>query len=196
MTMRVTDSNTIYEPQITSAASELSLDEVAANINNLTRVPSLDEIKEWFSALLVRQRDYDRYRLFTKRKYARNLIARSSHAELLMLCWHAGQRTPIHDHGGSVGVILLVEGLLTETMYERMPEGHVRPYNTFKWSPGSITGADVPDIHQLLNLQPEGRDMVTLHCYAPPLALLNTFSPRSSRVRRWREGYFTGGAGI
>jgi cysteine dioxygenase len=194
--MRVTDTNAICDPRITTAASELSLDEVADNINSLTRVPSLDEIKEWFSALLVRQRDYDRYRVFTKRKYARNLIARSSYAELLMLCWHSGQRTPIHDHGGSVGVVLLIEGLLTETMYERMPEGHVRPYNTFKWSPGAITGADVPDIHQLLNLQPEGRDMVTLHCYAPPLSVLNTFSPRSSRVRRWREGYFTGGAGI
>ncbi|HEX8091620.1 MAG TPA: cysteine dioxygenase family protein [Blastocatellia bacterium] len=194
--MRVTDTDAAYEPRVSEAAGELSLDEVARIIDGLKKVPTLDEIKEWFSALLMRQRDYESYRAFTKRKYARNLIARSSYAELLMLCWHSGQRTPIHDHGGSVGVILLVEGLLTETMYERMPEGHVRPYNTYKWNPGAITGADVPDIHQLLNLQPEGRDMVTLHCYAPPLSVLNTFSPRNSRVRRWREGYFTGGAGI
>jgi cysteine dioxygenase len=194
--MRVTDTNIVYEPQVITASNELALDEVAGIISNLNRVPTLDEIKEWFAALLMRQRDYESYRAFTKRKYARNLIARSPYAELLMLCWRSGQRTPIHDHGGSIGVILLVEGLLTETMYERMPEGCVRPYNTYKWSPGAITGAGVPDIHQLLNLQPEGRDMVTLHCYAPPLSVLNTFSPRSSRVRRWREGYFTGGAGI
>jgi cysteine dioxygenase len=194
--MRVTDTDVAYEPGVSTAADELSLDEVARIIAGLKKVPTLDEIKGWFSALLMRQRDYERYRTFTKRKYARNLIARSSYAEMLMLCWHSGQRTPIHDHGGSVGVILLVEGSLTETMYERMPEGHVRPYNTYKWGPGAITGADVPDIHQLLNLQPEGRDMVTLHCYAPPLSVLNTFSPRSSRVRRWREGYFSGGAGI
>ena len=95
-----------------------------------------------------------------------------------------------------MGVVMLIEGLLTETMYERAKEGHVRPYNTYRWGPGGITGADVPDIHQLLNLQPEGRDMVTLHCYAPPLSVLNTYSPRSSRVRHWREGYFAGGAGI
>jgi cysteine dioxygenase len=194
--MRVTDTNAAYEPQIATATSELSLDEVARIITDLKRVPTLDEIKEWFAALMMRQRDYESYRIFAKRKYARNLIARSSFAELLMLCWHSGQRTPIHDHGGSFGVVLLVEGLLTETMYERMPEGHVRPYNTYKWNPGAVTGADVPDIHQLLNLQQAGRDMVTLHCYAPPLSVLNTFSPRSSRVRRWREGYFTGGAGI
>jgi len=196
LAMRVTDTNAAYEPQATTATSEFSLDEVARIITGLKRVPALSEIKEWFSAIMMRQRDYESYRLFAKRKYARNLIARSSFAELLMLCWHSGQRTPIHDHGGSVGVVLLVEGSLTETMYERMPEGHVRPYDTYKWNAGAVTGADVPDIHQLLNLQPEGRDMVTLHCYAPPLSVLNTFSPRSSRVRRWREGYFTGGAGI
>lgn len=194
--MRVTDTNIIYEPQTITASDELSLDELSETIKNLEAVPKLEDIKQWFSALLLRQRDYEPYRVFTPRKYARNLIARSSFAELLMLCWRSGQRTPIHDHGGSVGVILMVEGLLTETMYEHAPEGHVRPYNTYRWGPGGITGADVPDIHQLLNLQPEKRDMVTLHCYAPPLSVLNTYSPRNARVRHWREGYFTGGAGI
>src|ERR1044071_4179488 len=194
--MRVTDTNIIYEPQTITVSDELSLGELSETIKNLKAVPKLEDIKQWFSALLLRQRDYEPYRAFTPRKYARNLIARSSFAELLMLCWRSGQRTPIHDHGGSVGVILMIEGLLTETMYERMPEGHVRPYNTHKWGPGEITGADVPDIHCLLNLQPPGREMVTLHCYAPPLSVLNTYSPKSRRVRHWREGYFSGGAGI
>lgn len=194
--MRVTDTNIIYESKTITTSDELSLDELSETISGLKAVPTLEEIKQWFSALLLRQRDYEPYRVFTPRKYARNLVARSSFAELLMLCWRSGQRTPIHDHGGSVGVILMVEGLLTETMYEHAPEGHVRPYNTYRWGPGGVTGADVPDIHQLLNLQPEKRDMVTLHCYAPPLSVLNTYSPRNSRVRHWREGYFTGGAGI
>jgi cysteine dioxygenase len=184
-------------PAPSAPASELTLAEVADLIDNLTDVPALDDIKNWFSKLIVRRRDYEPYRIFTPRKYARNLIARSEHAELLLLCWRSGQRTPIHDHGGSVGVVMVFEGLLTETMFDHAPEGHVRPFNTHKWGPGAITGADVPDIHQLLNLQPAGRDMVTLHCYSPPLAVLNTFSMRSSRVRHWREGYyFSGGAGI
>ncbi|HXG67542.1 MAG TPA: cysteine dioxygenase family protein [Blastocatellia bacterium] len=194
--MRVIDTTTGYASHSATAVRELALAEVAEIILNLDHVPQLAEIEGWFSALSMRQRDYGRYRLFTPRKYARNLIARSDYAELLLLCWHSGQRTPIHDHGGSVGVVRVCEGLMTETMYERAPEGHVRPYDTHRWGPGGITGADVPDIHQLLNLQPAGRDMVTLHCYAPPLSVLNTFSPRSSRTRRWREGYFTGGAGI
>lgn len=194
--MRVTDTQIIAVPPAGLTVDELTLSEVAEIIQNLKAVPRLDEVTAWFRSLLLRQRDYEAYRLFSKPKYARNLIARGPFAELLMLCWRSGQRTPIHDHGGSIGVVMVAEGCLTETMYERTPEGRVRPYNTNRWSPGAITGADVPDIHCLMNLQPEGRDLVTLHCYAPPLTVLNTFSPRSPRVRRWREGYFTGGAGI
>lgn len=194
--MRVTDTITGLDFRSGTAVVAPPLTDLAAHINDLTKTPTLDEIKNWFSQLTLRHHDYAGYRIFTTRKYARNLIARSEHAELLMLCWRSGQRTPIHDHGGSIGVVMVCEGLMTETMYEHAPEGHVRPYNTFRWARGGITGADVPDIHQLLNLQPTGRDMVTLHCYAPPLSVLNTYSPKNSRVRHWREGYFSGGAGI
>ena len=194
--MQVTDTNIAYTPEAAAESRELSLDELARRIEGLSELPSLSQIEEWFSMLSLRQRDYQQHRMFTEPKYARNLIARGAFAELLLLCWRSGQRTPIHDHGGSVGVVMVFEGLLTETMYERAPEGHVRPYDTLKRAPGAVTGADVPDIHQLLNLQPPGRDLVTLHCYSPPLSVLNTYSPRSSRVGRWREGFFMGGAGI
>ncbi|MBI3654427.1 MAG: cysteine dioxygenase family protein [Acidobacteria bacterium] len=194
--MRVIDTTTAYATVSAGSAQELTLAELADFINQLHRLPTVEQITAQFASLLPRQRDYEAYRLFSAKKYARNLIARSDYAELLMLCWHSGQRTPIHDHGGSVGVVMVIEGSMTETMYEVAPEGHVRPYNTFRWCPGGITGAAVPDIHQLLNLQPPGRDLVTLHCYAPPLTVLNTFSPSSSRRRKWREGSFTGGAGI
>ena len=194
--MRVIDTTAASSGELRLPAAGSPLAALAAQINELTQTPGLADVKRWFSELLIRRHDYECHRLFTPRKYARNLIARSEFAELLLLCWRSGHRTPIHDHGGSIGVVMVCEGLLTETMYERAPTGRVKPHNTHRWSPAAITGADVPDIHQLLNLEPAGRDLVTLHCYAPPLSVLNTFSPRSSRVGHWREGYFTGGAGI
>lgn len=193
--MQVSDTNREYDCSEIAESSELALDEVARIVLNRQSVPALAEVTEWLSSLVLAQRDYLRYRIFTERGYARNLIARGPAAELLLLCWRSGQRTPIHDHGGSVGVVLVCEGLLTETMFDRSVEGRVRPNNTYKWGPGSVTGAEVPDIHQLLNLQPAGKELVTLHCYAPPLSILNTYSPRSSKVGRWREAY-AGGAGI
>lgn len=193
--MQVRDTDVVV-PAEPAAGPEVTLAELAENIRSLTAVPSLAQVEEWFGSLSMRQRDFQPYRLFADRSYARNLIVRSSFAELLLLCWRAGHRTPIHDHGGSVGVVMVCEGQLTETFFERAVEGHVRPYDTFRRSPSAITGADVPDIHQLLNLQPPGCDLVTLHCYAPPLTVLNTYSQRSAKVSRYREGYFSSGAGI
>jgi cysteine dioxygenase len=194
--MQVREANTIVQARSPSATKDASLDELTGTISGLQQLPTLDQIVEWFSSLAMRSRDYEHFRLFADRNYARNLVARSSFAEVLILCWRPGQRTPIHDHGGSVGVVKVLEGLMTETMFERTAEGHVRPYNTYRRGPDSVTGAGIPDIHQLLNLEPAGRDLVTLHCYAPPLSVLNTYSPRSARVRHWREQYFSGGAGI
>jgi len=194
--MQVRDTNRVLQAPPPPGQCELSLGELADRIEGLTAVPTLGEVVDWFSSLLIRQRDYETHRFFSDHKYARNLIVRGQYAEMLLLCWKQGQRTPIHDHGGSIGVVLVCEGMVTETMFERAPEGHVRPYNTYRRGPGVVTGADVPDIHQLLNLEQDGRDLVTLHCYAPPLSVLNTYSQHSSRVKHWRELYFSGGAGI
>jgi cysteine dioxygenase len=194
--MQVTDTSRVAPTEVAPATSEFTLEELSGIISELNEVPTLGQVMGWFRSVLLRQRDYERYRLFADRNYARNLVVRSTFAELLVLCWRSGQRTPIHDHGGSIGVVLVCEGMMTETMFERAPEGHVRPYDTYRRGAGAITGADVPDIHQLLNLEPPGREMVTLHCYAPPLTVLNTYSPRSSKVGHWREMYFSGGAGI
>ncbi|MGH9759384.1 MAG: cysteine dioxygenase [Blastocatellia bacterium] len=194
--MQVRVSDMVARNPQTGNSHELSLPELTEAINSLTALPSLDQVMEWFSRVYLRPRDYQSYRVFADHNYARNLIARSDYAEMLLLCWHSGQRTPIHDHGGSIGVILVCEGMMTETMFERAPEGNVHPYNTYRRGTGAVTGADVPDIHQLLNLEAEGKELVTLHCYSPPLSVLNTYSQSSSRVGHWRERYYTGGAGI
>jgi len=194
--MQVDGSNQIVRAAAALFERERSLEDLIVLVNSLTSVPTLEEVNDWFATAFLRQRDYEQYRLFSTHNYARNLVVRSEFAEMLFLCWRPGQRTPIHDHGGSIGVVLVCEGMMTETMYEHAPEGHVRPYSTYRRSPGSTTGADVPDIHQLINLEPEGRDLVTLHCYAPPLSVLNTYSQSSARVGHWREHYFCEGAGI
>jgi cysteine dioxygenase len=194
--MQVRDSNRVLHVRSSEPLGELSLEELVETVMALNSVPTLKQVEAWFSSLLIRQRDYEQHRFFSDHKYARNLVVRSQYAEMLLLCWRQGQRTPIHDHGGSIGVVLVCEGMMTETMFERAPEGHVKPHNTYRRGPGVITGADVPDIHQLLNLEQDGRDLVTLHCYAPPLSVLNTYSQHSSKVKHWRELYFSGGAGI
>ena len=71
--MRVIDTNTIAAPPATIATDELTLGEVAEIINRLKTVPTLDEVQAWFSALLLRQRDYERLRSRLRRKWPRRL---------------------------------------------------------------------------------------------------------------------------
>jgi hypothetical protein len=46
---------------------------------------------------------------------------------------------------------------------------------------GGLTGSEVPDIHQL-GPDVSGRDLVTIHIYAPPLGVLKTYKLGSSTI--------------
>jgi cysteine dioxygenase len=101
-------------------------------------------------------------------------VFRSELVELLVLCWRPGQRTPIHDHNGSYGVVRVCEGVMWETMFRL--EAHGLSYETAReFTRGRVTGADVPDIHQIGNPDVSGQNLITLHLYAPPLKTLNTY---------------------
>ena len=51
-----------------------------------------------------------------------------------------------------------------------------------EYGAGQVTGADVPDIHQLGNPEISGQDLITIHIYAPPLSVLHTYKPGSVKI--------------
>ena len=95
-----------------------------------------------------------------------------------MLCWKPGQRTPIHDHNGSYGAVRVCEGVMWETSFMLDDDRRLYYHSAREWAPGETTAADVPDIHQIGNPDISGRDLVTLHLYAPPLGVINTYKVR------------------
>ncbi len=101
--------------------------------------------------------------VFQRDRYRRNLIRETEHYELVCLCWQSGQRTPIHDHQGSSCAFLVVEGITTETRFQRSPSGLVFPSMTAHHEPGYICASAEADIHQVANTQPPGADLITLH---------------------------------
>jgi cysteine dioxygenase len=115
------------------------------------------------------------YVSFKEATYARHRVFMCEHAELLVLCWRPGQRTPIHDHAGSFGAVRVLEGFMWETLFEMDSSEGLRYKSAREWTPGHVTGADVPDIHQLGNPDVSGADLITLHLYAPPLTSLNVY---------------------
>jgi cysteine dioxygenase len=156
-------------------AGPLTLASLVETIAGLERLPELARLDEWMRDVRVRADELRPHVGFKEGTYARHRVFMCDHAELLVLCWRPGQRTPIHDHDGSFGVVRVLQGVMWETLFE-MDDARGLVYKSSReWTHGCVTGADIPDIHQLGNPDVSGQDLVTLHLYAPPLTSLNVF---------------------
>jgi cysteine dioxygenase len=137
--------------------------------------PSFAELSALMGGVEVEAEELRPYVSFKEGTYARHRVHLGEHAELLVLCWRPGQRTPIHDHAGSYGAVKVLRGVMWETLFSMGVGAGLAYQSSREWGPGEVTGADVPDIHQLGNPDVSGQDLVTLHLYAPPLASLNVY---------------------
>jgi cysteine dioxygenase len=162
----------------------------------LSRGPTFPEINEWLRDVQIEADDLNHHLGFKAATYARHRVFRNNYAELLVLCWKPGQRTPIHDHNGSFGAVRVCQGVMWETMFALDEENRLCYQSAREWHPTNVTGADVPDIHQIGNSDVSGQDLVTLHLYAPPLGVLNTYRVGSSEVGHYTVDEFMDGAGI
>lgn len=158
----------------------------------------LDEVVAGLTDLDLRLDDIREFVFFGKDTYQRNLIHVGPGYQALILCWRSGQRSPIHDHRGSACGVRVLQGTLSETVFERNAAGLVYPTETRKLHEGSVCGSFDSDIHQVSNLQPAGKDLVTLHIYSPALLVMGTYSLTDNRVGEFVPlvHEFTHGAGI
>jgi cysteine dioxygenase len=193
-------STSIEQPDVFPALEEKpaasSFDLLLKRLRELREAPSLEILDALLDGLTVTEEDVRPHSGFKSGTYARHRVFRNEFVELLVLCWRPGQRTPIHDHNGSYGAVRVCEGVMWETMFG-LDETQTLFYKSAReWRPGEVTGADVPDIHQLGNPEVSGQNLVTLHLYAPPLNVLNTYKVGSSEVGFYKPDEFMDGAGI
>lgn len=115
----------------------------------------------------------------TSRYYAR--LAAEPDFEAWLLTWVPGQGTEWHDHGGSAGAFVTLQGTLTERHAtvardeppriakapRRLVAGSVRPFGT-------------RHVHRVTNedLEPA----VSLHVYAPALVEMNQYEVAGDRL--------------
>jgi cysteine dioxygenase len=174
----------------------LDLRGLVAAIKGLDEVPSLETLYSWLGGFCADWAQLGSYVSFKPGTYARHLIVRGKYAEALLLCWRPGQRTPIHDHNGSIGAVRVCRGILWETIFHQDEDGKLRYESARQWTLSETTGAEVPDIHQLGNPDVSGEDLISLHIYAPPLGVLNTYKVGTTEVGHYSPNDFTDGAGI
>jgi len=151
-------------------------------LERLTERPSLEEVVHKMQGLEVSVEELGEYVQYSNKHYRRNLIFQNEYVQLLCLCWKSGQRSPIHDHAGSTCAVKIITGIASETVYEMTSSGLINLVHTFDY-PEGVMGSEDSDIHQVSNLQGKGEDLVTLHCYSPPLKKMKTFSIDSRLVQ-------------
>ncbi len=189
-------STDMVRTSLAQTASDFSLVALTERLAALEQTPSLEELCGWLERLQFSRAEILPFIGFKTHTYARHRVFRNEHAELLVLCWRPGQRTPIHDHNGSHGAIRVYEGVMWETNFT-LEEGRGLAYHSGReYTGGQITGAAVPDIHQIGNPDVSGQDLITLHLYAPPLGVLNTYKVGSREVGHYSPNEFMDGAGI
>lgn len=130
--------------------------------------------------------DVSAFAQFDPVRYRRNVVAEGNWYSLLVLCWRSGQRSPIHDHAASTCAFKVLAGICSETVYDFSPCGQVVPWGTRDYAAGEIVATQDTDTHQVSNLQPPGRDLVTLHLYSPPLHAMHRFSILGAGSDDWR----------
>jgi cysteine dioxygenase len=186
-------------PQATvnnDGSSDLTLDALVETLDSLRVAPALEEIDALLREVAVRDDELRPHLGFKNGTYARHRVFRNEFAELMVLCWQPGQKTPIHDHNGSFGAVRVLQGIMWETMFGFDEAQKICYRSAREWQSGLVTGADVPDIHQLGNPEVSGQNLITLHIYAPPLGVLNTYKVGSTEIGHYTPDEFMDGAGI
>jgi predicted metal-dependent enzyme (double-stranded beta helix superfamily) len=107
------------------------------------------------------------------RYYAR--LAAEPDFEAWLLTWVPGQGTDWHDHGGSAGAFITLQGSLTELHAAVSPGRPTRIEREPRvLGAGSVRSFGTRHIHRVTNLELE--PAVSLHVYAPALVEMNQYS--------------------
>ncbi|MFZ0751611.1 MAG: cysteine dioxygenase family protein [Pyrinomonadaceae bacterium] len=163
----------------------LTFKALAEALESMTAVPALAEVYRLVEGTDMSREEVAPYLGFKAGNYSRHRVMKNDFVEMLVLCWKPGQRTPIHDHNGSHGAVFVHRGIMWETTFAYDTDKGLQYASHRELRAGGLTGSEIPDIHQLGNPDVSGRDLVTIHIYAPPLGVLKTYKLGSSTIESY-----------
>ncbi len=116
-----------------------SLADLVAALEGQADLPSLGQLDSWLANSAIEREDLLPYIGFKEGNYWRHRVFRNDFVEVLVLCWRPGQRTPIHDHNGSQGAVLVYEGLMWETTFNFDPSAGLTYKSGREYGPSEVT---------------------------------------------------------
>lgn len=112
--------------------------------------------------------------------YTRNCIFENEKFELILICWEAGQSTPIHDHGGEECWVKVLEGEFKETIFKLNTYGKLVNVKTIVSKKDDVTFMiDFMGFHRLENAF--SQRSISLHLYAKPIRDCQIFDEDSNK---------------
>jgi len=160
----------------------MNIPELLDRLDEINETLSLNDLQELLGQLHVSPDKICESVQFCDDKYQRNLLRRTSNYEALLLCFEPGQRTPIHDHAGSACGVKVIDGEGVETVFETTPDGWLYATGSARLPAGGVVGSVDMDVHQLSNLQSDGKRLITLHIYSPPLGEVGNYCIEDNSV--------------
>jgi len=175
---------------------EISLAKLLNVLKNDWSVINPARMQDILNRLVVTTEEVEPHALFSENRYARNLVYKDREFEIMIMCWKAGQRSSIHDHAGSLGGIRILQGELTECLFERAANGMIKSLSSADYAIEDTRVEETSLVHQISNLQAENGTTVSVHIYIPPLVRMNVYSLEDPAVRNILPQYFSLGSGI
>jgi len=175
---------------------EISLAKLINVLKNDWSVINPARMQDILNRLAVTAKEVQPHALFSEKRYARNLVYKDREFEIMIMCWKAGQRSSIHDHAGSLGGIRILQGELTECLFERAANGMIKSLSSADYAIEDTRVEETSLVHQISNLQAENGTTVSVHIYIPPLVRMNVYSLEDPAVRNILPQYFSLGSGI
>lgn len=110
--------------------------------------------------------------VFSRERYMRHPILLFDDWEIMLIAWQSGQITPIHDHRGAMGGMVVLSGTLAEERFTtpglvpELADDRVRPE-------GDVCDIGPTALHRLM---PRSARAVSLHIYRPPLRAMGIWN--------------------
>jgi len=163
---------------------------IAQLISELGEAENFQEYKNLVKRLNIPSEEFANYAYWSDEKYTRNCIDRTDDHELILLCWEAGQETPIHCHNEQECWVIALMGEFEEKRFIDSEEGiriiDVERELAVKEQGVSYMNDDM-GYHALKNIS-DSRAM-SLHLYVSPIDECTVYRDTTNSFERIKLEY-------
>jgi cysteine dioxygenase len=143
-----------------------------------------EEILSFLANLPVEEASLVPYLTWDRQHYTRNLIDKTSHYELIAICWEVGQYSSVHNHrdqncwmAAPVGK-LLVENFHVKFQDIGVGKCELLASNTVELTAANPCAVDPREpVHRVVNPRETNQRAVSLHVYSRPFDTCVVYSP-------------------